>query len=200
MIEMLSVVAFIGIVVAAAAPSWVEVQRDRRSDAAARAIADMYRIARSRALGRGAAVMVRWDANAGMPVNGAAVPTGHFTIREGIAPITGQANSANLPSASCFRPSWTDADPNSKHVMVFDERVNRFAPAAASFFDDNGSPQQVAQICFTPRGRTWVRYATNGAFTVLTGVPRVQVQNATTKLNRFVPIPSHGSARVVSEL
>jgi type II secretory pathway pseudopilin PulG len=197
---MMAVVAFIGIVVAAAAPSWVELQRDRRADAAARAIADMYRIARSRALGRGSAVMVRWDANAAMPVAGAAAPTGHFTIREAIAPITGQANSANLPSASCFRPTWVDGEANSKHVAVFDERVVRYAPAVATFIDDNGAPQQVAQICFTPRGRTWVRYANAGAFTVLTGVPRVQVQNATTKLNRFVPIPSHGSARVVSEL
>src|SRR5438094_966029 len=96
LIEMLSVVAFIGIVVAAAAPSWVELQRDRRADAAGRAIADLYRIARSRALGRGSAVLVRWDNNAGLPVVGAQTPTGHFTVREGIAPITGQANSANL--------------------------------------------------------------------------------------------------------
>src|SRR5690348_11219564 len=80
LIEMMAVLALIGIVVAAAAPSWVEIQRDRRTDAAARAIADIYRIARSRALGRGSAVMVRWNANATLSAGPPA--SGHFTVRE----------------------------------------------------------------------------------------------------------------------
>ncbi len=196
MIEMLAVIAFIGFVAAAAAPTYVEVTRDRRVDAAALAIADIYRTGRARAMGRGAAVVVRWDANAPTPT--VAQPQGHFTMREAIAGPTGI--SSNLPTASCFTPDWSDASTTSKYVVAFDERAKRYEPAAATFLDDTGTTQNFSQICFTPRGRTYVRYANNGAFSVMTGVPRVQVANTVTNFNRFVPLPPHGSARVVAQL
>jgi len=196
MIEMMAVVAFIGIVVAAAAPSWIELTKDRRVENAALNIADLYRTARSRAMGRGSAVIVRWDANLAMPTD--AVPAGHFTVREAVAGPSGA--SANLPSASCFSPDWGDTGTTSKFVVSFDERRKRFEPAQAAFLDDVGNVQQYAQICFTPAGRTFVRYATAGAFSVLTGVPRVRVTNTKTNFARFVVFPPHGSARVVSQL
>lgn len=196
LIEMMGVVAFIGIVVAAAAPSWIDLTKDRRVENAALNIADLYRTARSRSMGRGSAVMVRWDANASMPTD--SVPSGHFTVREGVAGPTGAAN--NLPTASCFTPDWGDSGTTSKHVMAFDERRTRFEPAEAAFLDDNATVQQYAQICFTPSGRTFIRYASSGNFSVMNGVPRVRVTNKNTKFARFVVFPPHGSARVVSQL
>lgn len=196
LIEMLAVVTFIGIVVAAAAPSWIELTRDRRVENAAIGIADLYRTARARSMGRGSAILVRWDANASMPTN--SEPSGHFTMREGVAGPTGA--SKNLPTASCFTPDWGNAGTTSKFVMAFDERRKRYDPAEAEFLDDNANVKQYAHICFTPAGRTFVRYAATGTFSVLTGVPRVRVTNKTTKFQRFVVFPPHGSARVVSQL
>ena len=196
LIEMMGVVVFIGIVVAAAAPSWIELTKDRRVENAAQNIADLYRTARTRAMGRGSAVLVRWDANAAQPTD--AVPSGHFTVREAVAGPTGAAKE--LPSASCFAADWADGASTSKFVMAFDERRKRFEPAEAKFLDDAANTQQYAGICFTPTGRTFVRYTATGNFTVLNGVPRVQVANTNTKFNRFVVFPPHGSARVVSQL
>jgi len=189
LIEMMAVVAFIGIVVAAATPSWIELTKDRRVENAALNIADLYRTARSRSMGRGSAVLVRWDAHAAMPSG--ANPAG-------VAGPSGA--SANLPSASCFSPDWGDSGTTSKFVVSFDERRKRFEPAGAAFLDDVGNVQQFAQVCFTPAGRTFVRYSSAGAFSVLTGVPRVRVTNTKTNFARFVVFPPHGSARVVSQL
>lgn len=192
----MGVLVFIGVVVAAAAPSWVDLTRDRRVESACQNIADIYRMARTRSMGRGSAVLLRWDVNAAEPT--AAAPYGHFTVREAIAGPTGA--SKNLPSASCFAPDWADAGTTSKFVIAFDERRKRYDPAEAKFLDDSGNTQQYAEICFTPAGRTFVRYAATGSFKVLAGVPRVQVANKTSKFNRFVVLPPHGSARVVSQL
>lgn len=196
LIEMMAVVAFIGIVVAAATPSWILLTKDRRVENAAVGIADVFRVARTRSMGRGSAVLVRWDANAAKPTD--ANLAGHFTVREAVAGPSGA--SANLPSASCFSPDWSDAGTTSKFVMSFEERRSRYEPAEATFLDELGNVQQYAQICFTPAGRTFVRYTSAGAFSVLTGVPRIRVANTATKFNRFVVFPPHGSARVVSQL
>ncbi len=199
MIELLAVIAFIGFVVAAAAPSWVEVTRDRRVDNAALNIADVFRTARARAMGRHSATMVRWDAGIAIPTP--ALPQGHFTVREGVLGASGLPGAANnLPTSSCFTPDWSDAGLTSKYVMAFDERAKRFAPATVKFLDDTGNAQAFAQVCFTPGGRTYIRYAAAGAFAVMNGVVRAQVINSTTNLSRFVVIPPHGSARVVAEL
>jgi type IV fimbrial biogenesis protein FimT len=196
---MLAVVAFIGVLLAAATPTWVEIWRERRVENAATSIANLYRVARSRAMGRGSAVLVRWDKNAAQPT--AADPQGHFRVREAVigsgSGLSGNANT--LPSASCFSPDWS-GDTTSKHVMVFDERQKQFEPAEATFLDQDGNEQTVAEICFSPRGRTYVRFSKAGTFSVLTGVPRVRVRNVDSKLSRFVVFPPHGSARVVGEL
>ena len=196
LIEMMGVVAFIGIVVAAATPSWIELTKDRRVESAAQNIADLYRTARTRSMGRGSAVLVRWDGNSAKPTDSS--PAGHFTVREAVAGPTGASN--NLPSASCFAADWADTGATSKFVGAFDERRKRYEPAEAKFLDDAGNTQQFASICFTPAGRTFVRYTAAGTFKVLAGVPRVQVANTTTKFNRFVVFPPHGSARVVSQM
>src|SRR4051812_25550759 len=64
--EMLAVIAMIGILTTVAAPAFTTMMRDRRINRAGMHIADCYRTARSRALGRGMPVLIHWDANAGL--------------------------------------------------------------------------------------------------------------------------------------
>src|SRR5262249_4994684 len=61
--ELLMVVAIIGIIAVVATPGFRAVLRDSRVNRAAMSISEAYRFARARALGRGAAMLVRWDAS-----------------------------------------------------------------------------------------------------------------------------------------
>jgi type IV fimbrial biogenesis protein FimT len=187
--ELLAVIAIIGILAAAAAPSFVSLLRDRRVTEAARHVADLYRLARSRAMGRGSAVMVRWSSNA--------VPgqtDGHFAIWEAVAGPT-TSGEDRLPSARCL----TDWNTNATFVTSFDER-RRHRHAAVGFRDENGTDLGFAEICFTPRGRAFIRTAEGGAFAPLTGVPRVEVTNMDSGMIRQVIIPPTGVARVETKL
>ena len=195
MVELLSVIAVISILTASAAPSFVRLMRDRRVNAAAIEMADMYRSARTRSMARGAAVMVRWNQTAVPPSN--TDPDGHMSMREAISDIsTGPA----LPISSCTAADWSDGSNTSRRVRGFDERRSRYAPAAASFYDPGGSVQSYSELCFTPRGRMFIRFDATGAFTPLFGVPRLDVVNLATQLRRRVLIPPSGIARVVTRL
>ena len=119
-------------------------------------------------------------------------------MREAIA--GGGTSCAPSPASSCFGTDWTDAGPTSKYVMAFDERQAQYQPSQAAFVDPDGNAVAYAEICFTPRGRTFVRYAAAGTFVPLTGVPHIAVTNTTTSLVRQVLLPPNGVARVVSRI
>jgi prepilin-type N-terminal cleavage/methylation domain-containing protein len=65
LIELMVVVLIIGILASIALPSMLQRFRERRSAEAAQRVAALYRGARMRAMGRGSAVLVRYD-EAGM--------------------------------------------------------------------------------------------------------------------------------------
>ncbi len=195
--ELLTVVAIIGILAAAASPSFVRLMRDRRVSDAAQQMADMYRGARARAMGRGSAIVVRWNAAASMPTQ--ANPAGHLTMREAVLG-SGGPDLALLPSTSCAATSWIDTSATSRYVMSFDERRKRFEPAAAEFQDAQGGTLPYVEICYTPRGRTFIRYSAAGNFLPLASVPRIQVANTTTALRRFIILPPNGVARLVTKI
>jgi len=193
--ELLTVVAIIGILAAAASPSFVRLMRDRRVSDAAQQMADMYRGARARAMGRGSAIVVRWNAAASMPTQ--ANPAGHLTMREA---VLGSGVGALLPSTSCAATSWLDTSATSRYVMAFDERRKRFEPSAAVFQTAQGGTLPYVEICYTPRGRTFIRYTAAGNFLPLASVPRIQVANTTTALRRYIILPPNGVARLVTKI
>jgi len=194
-VELLTVITVIGILAAAAAPSFVAFLRDRRVDDAARNIADLYRRARARALGRGSAVMVRWDSGAALPTN--TNPAGHFTALEAVAGAASPLNQY-LPTSSCTPGTqWATGATTNLFVRSFDERRERYAPATAQFLDGQGNPLPYVELCFTPRGRTFISLAPGGAYLPLAEVPRVQVTNTVDQKVRAVIIPPTGGARVV---
>jgi prepilin-type N-terminal cleavage/methylation domain-containing protein len=197
LVELLAVVAIIGILAAAASPVFVQLIRDGRVSSAATAFADVYRTGRARAQGRGSAVVIRWNTAQALPT--AANPAGHVTMREAIVGAAG-GDCAPSPAPSCFGTNWADGGTTSKFVMSFDERLAQYQPSSAEFLDPAGTASGYAEICFTPRGRTFIRYAANGAFLPLTGVPRIEVTNSTTSVVRQVLLPPNGVARVVTRL
>lgn len=199
LVEMLAVVVIIGILTVAAAPSFVRTWRDRRVAEASDHIANVIRVARARALGRGAAVLVRWNKNGDLPTD--ANPEGQLTVREA---IQGGADAcAPRPSQSCFTTDWSAASLDSKHVMRFDTRSSLYANTDVVLHDPDNASREFAEICFTPRGRTFVRYtsgADSGVFEVLTGVPYFEVRNTTTTFRRQVVLPPSGVARVETRI
>ncbi len=196
MMEMLAVVALIAVLAAGASPSLIQLTRERRVDFAAASVADLYRTARTRAMGRGSATLVRWDKNVAEPTS--AITPGHFTLREAV--LGNGGTDTMLPAMSCFAADWSNTGVTSKFVAMFDERPKRFSPAQATFLDADGAEQTIAEVCFTPRGRTFYRASTGGTFNALNGVVRARMKNTSSGSWRQIVIPPSGAARVVTEL
>jgi prepilin-type N-terminal cleavage/methylation domain-containing protein len=193
-VELLTVITVIGVLVAAAAPSFRGLLRDRRVNDAAQNIADLYRRARIRAMGRGAATMVRWNASAALPTP--ANPGGHFTMKEAVEGNT-SAFSPFLPSSSCTSTEWADGDSENLFVRSFEDRLGRYQPAQTTFRTPANAIATYAEVCFTPRGRTFIRFAGGGAWARMNGVPRVDVTNGDDGNTRAVVLPPTGAARIV---
>jgi Tfp pilus assembly protein FimT len=206
MVELLTAICVIGILAAASAPSFLRLLRDRRVNDASSEIANLYRHARARAMGRGSAVAVLWNVNATHPTSvNINAPDGHFVMREAIVGVGGPF--ATLPSANCLVTNFDNPGATSAHVNHFDERRRRYEPAEAAFFDIGNAQLDESGVCFTPRGRAYLRAGGPGSpWTLMNGVPRVQVTNADPgvpvgdRMERQVIIPPTGAARVVTEV
>jgi hypothetical protein len=117
--------------------------------------------------------------------------TGLFEVREAVQP----AGGVPLPATTCLGTDWTNASVTSRAVSRFDPGA-AYELAQLAFMDDLPTNQTFAEICFTPRGRTFIRVAPAGVFTPLLGVPRFTVTNTHTNRQRTVFVPPSGAARV----
>lgn len=176
LIEVMVVVIIIAVLAVIAIPSITFQLRDRRTKQAAEYVASMYTEARMRAIGRGAAVLVRYDRTL--------IPTGQVDMREAIRIPTAapECSAVPPPVSSCLLPALWNA-PQPPPAMT--NRVLRsFNPSGRPEYAGvqiamEGPPGQGAvnqmDVCFTPMGSTYVRYDTTGPFTRLTGVPQATV-------------------------
>jgi type II secretion system protein H len=188
LIELMVVVIIISVLAALAIPSITTRMRDRRTQQAAQEVMNLYRNARMRAMGRGSAVLVRYDANL--------TPTGALAMREAVrggAPGA-DPNCSQMPVASCQLTSWQAAD--SREIRVFDPSV-RGEYAGVQIV----MPEPQIDICFTPMGRAFVRNGQIGPMQQLVGVPIASVwrKGADDKpvgLTRRVMILPNGHARL----
>lgn len=196
-VELVTVIAVVGILAASAAPAFISYVRDGRVSEAASNIADLYRGARSRAMGRGSATVVRWNASAALPT--VAQPEGHFGVREAVAGPNTPFNQM-LPATSCFAADFEVGSNTSKHVTSFDERLARYQPAVASVVDGNNAELSYVEVCYTPRGRTFVRQAAGDPWQPLTEVLAVEVTNPSTTMRRYVIVPPNGAARLETRI
>lgn len=148
LIELLAVVTIIGIFVALAMPGMGGIMQDRKAGHAADEIANMFRIARSRAAATGAAHFIRAVAGG---------TTSSFELRSTVVTVGG-------PVSSCVTPSWTDADSRVLKKVDLGGATGPFAgndivvkPAEAS--GSTPATGIVSEYCFTPGGMPWWRDA-----------------------------------------
>jgi type IV fimbrial biogenesis protein FimT len=167
LVELVVVVIIITVLAAMAIPSITERMRDRRVRQAAEQVAMTYRNARMRAMGRGSAVLVRFDGSA----------AGVLEVREGVQ--GGTTGCAPIPDPGCVGRTWITQTPATDDNRV----VSRFSIADRGEFPDtnialddpSGVPAPQMDVCFTPLGRAYVRYGTNLVFAPLIGVPSARV-------------------------
>jgi len=193
LIELVAVVLIIAIVAALAMPSIASRMRDRRTRQAAQTIANLYSQARMRAMGRGAAVMVRYNGG-----------TGTFQMLEGIVGTARDAdpNCAPIPVSNCTgNQQWnTGADADNREVALFAPRDRGEYSEVRIAFEQAGSGSAATSmdVCFTPMGSAFVAYD-GGVLNRLSGIPiarvwRVDSANNAVGLRRSVLILPNGNA------
>jgi type IV fimbrial biogenesis protein FimT len=153
----------IGILVMLGIPSIAAQLRDRRTNQAAHEVALLYREARAVAMGRGTAVLVRYDS----------APRGVITVRQARNPGD-PSNCLGLPAPSCNTNNWDAA--NSIEVGSFDvSKLGAYDNVQLAF--SNAASDTEGDLCFSPLGRPFWRNVHVGVqnFQPLTDVPRIDV-------------------------
>jgi type IV fimbrial biogenesis protein FimT len=181
LIELMVVVLIIGILASIAVPTMVERFRERRSAEAAQRIAALYRGARMRAMGRGSAVLVRYD-------------TSGFKIFEAMRPTQEGFADCGEPSNSCLNTIW---DTNSALLSSFDPvHRSEYEGVTVAAADPKKGVLANFDICFTPSGRAYERAQTTVPFTsAMVGAYTFTVQRSP-GLPRTVTLLPNGASRL----
>jgi prepilin-type N-terminal cleavage/methylation domain-containing protein len=188
LLELMVVVIMIGVLVVLAVPALATQMSSRRNNQAAHEVALLFRQARARAMGRGTAVMVRFDT----------ATRGAVEVREAQNVDAGRCLS--LPATSCLTTVWDTASPQNRLVGSFDPSLSKmYSNVEMHFMQSDGSEQTAVDICFTPLGRPYRRIGHSGNFTPMADVPYIdvkQVDNPIYGLTRRVLILPTGSSRL----
>lgn len=194
------VVMIIGILAAMAIPSMslASYERDAYNDAGS--IMQLFRRARTRAVGRGAATLVAMTATSG--------DRGTFLLYEAVATNPNGVAGSQAPVATCKYPTaWTLASMTPIDMVSLNGQVEQYAGITAqpNTFSPTKTPVAAAYICYTPLGRS---YIVSGAAAVASpnfggqtpmltpvGIDVTHTNGATT---RTVLVPPNGMARLFS--
>lgn len=205
LVELIAVVIIIGIFAALAIPQVTWQLQDRRTREMAERIANVYQQARFRALGQGSAILVRMQ-------DGTDKQGSFETMEALMGDSLGLAACPQFPSPSCDR-DWNDPSHGQFRSIETIDLGGEFGVASASakrgvvaqMWPTPGAVQPPpVDICFSPGGRTQIRFGTTGTFTPLASVPDIHVYrlltdestSATIGLVRHVLIPPVGAARM----
>lgn len=135
------VVVIITIVSTIAIPGVVKRMKTNRTRQAAEDLALIFRQARTRAVGRTAAVLVRYNA-------------GTFEVREAIQGPGAVAGCERLPESSCLLPDDRWSTGRSQRTDVTDYVTGGDFTIKAT--DDSGAVANL-DMCFAPSGRAYIR-------------------------------------------
>jgi type II secretion system protein H len=194
LIELMVVVVIITVMAALAIPAILRQMQDSRTRQVAEQIAAVYRQARLRALGRGAAVLVRYNGTS-------------FDMREAVfGGPTGACQT--LPSTSCIATNW-NADPDtasgSRRIAEFYPSHNAYEGTTVAAEYPLNTEAAALDICFTPLGRALLRKsnANSDQLESMAEVPLIKVKlfsdsghNNQIGLTRRVVVPPNGLARL----
>ncbi|MDP9033345.1 MAG: prepilin-type N-terminal cleavage/methylation domain-containing protein [Myxococcota bacterium] len=213
LLELMVVVFIVGIMAALALPTMSLARYDRHAYDDAGAITQLFRAARTRAIGRGGAVLIAMSAGSG--------DRGTFTMYEAVSTNAGAAGAglARSPVASCKTPTnWTQTATSPPNVLYVDSvslnnppevdadiRASLFIyPSATS---NTATTFNNASICWTPLGHSFVSTAAPAAAMFdgqLTTVSPLEIRVARTQVTgssiRSVVVPPNGMARLFSHL
>jgi len=188
LVELMVVVIIIGILAAIALPQIASRMRERRATQAAQQIALMYRNARLRAMGRGFAVMVNYDATTGGFRVLEALPNGGLTPC--VPSLPPSCTSANWASAAATRVVETftpsASGPNGTYAGVAVSVAAQPSNTTATLLD----------LCFSPRGRSFSRLLSTSPLAPMTGTVNVTVSRGVGTLQRHVTVLPNGMARL----
>jgi type II secretion system protein H len=182
LIELMVVVVIIAILAVIAVPLFAARFDERRLQQNALRVAELYRGARARALGRGAAIVVKKDGK-------------KFSILEGVQGVTaataaGDDACGNLPTRGCVTNDWENLSTDSVvgTARVLDTFELGDVTTATTF---GSTTDEVLDVCFSPGGQTWIRQDTSWAN--MNGALRIKIQARRT--HDVVVLPN-GSARL----
>jgi prepilin-type N-terminal cleavage/methylation domain-containing protein len=188
LIELMVTVAIIGLLAAIAAPGVYQRVNNYAARQAAEAVATTVRLARLRAMGRGAAVRVLVSAG------------GNTTVQEAVLGNLATAGCTTLPDLGCnFRANstqrtWTNGT-DSEQVQSFDHTAGgTYSVALAQ--GSSGTTLTNLDICFPPSGRALIDPNGSGTYSALTQVVQVAMTPTGGGLTRDVLVLPNGTARV----
>lgn len=191
LLELMVVIITIGVMAALGIPSIARQLRDRRTNQAAHEVSLLYRHARSLAMGRGSAVLVRFDGSS----------NGRLEVRE--AQDVNPSHCVSLPATSCSAADWNAASKNNRLISAFDVTASRtYDGVQLKYFQADGtSAGNAVEVCFSPLGRPYRRYAFTGAFVPMNEVPYLQVNRLDSfgvaeGMTRTVLVVPNGTSRL----
>jgi prepilin-type N-terminal cleavage/methylation domain-containing protein len=214
LLELMVVVLLVGLLAAIAIPTMAVAQYDTRAYDNAAAIAELFRTARTRAIGRGTAVAIQMSAVVGSD-------RGTFLMYE--AQSTQAQPPALVPPGTpmntCTTPTiWPGMAGIQSNVFLDGFNINPPAGlvninvqgnifATISDFAPPGNPVNAAWICFTPLGRVYYQNGAVPAFVpgqtmqgvVQIAVQRVEQVTGNKGITRTVVVPPSGVARIISQ-
>jgi len=161
LVELFIVVVIISVLAVIAIPAITYQLRDRRTAEVAERVAALYRNARLRAMGRGSAVLVRFD-----------LANDRVDVREAIRGGAGDA-CARLPMSSCTLTGWAATSTTNQLLETLD-LPQRGEYAGIGLTAATG----LLEVCFTPMGRPVSRTVEGGAFAGMVGVPVITVKRS----------------------
>ena len=189
LMELMVVVVVISVFAALSVPSIVRQLRDRRVQETARKLSILYRLARTRAMGRGSAVLVRHTAGA-------------FQVLEaqqaGRAP---DAECASLPFSSCKNTVWSNPTQSRLIDSLAAAASADLADLTFGVQDSDRNAITNLDVCFTPLGRAFSREAVvdGTPLTPLNEAYTVEVDSASGALRpRHVLLMPNGMARLAT--
>lgn len=194
LLEILTVIIVIGLLAAIASPSFIRLMRDRGVSRATLHLMDALRTARARALER-EVMVVRWSATGG-PGGVPRLELWEAVVFEvGAQPPTCSGIAWGPGSASSRLLAGMSFSPNPSGSLDADESgATELAPPV--FTDPAGNAQPFVELCFTGRGKAFIRYAAGDPWSSFTGVASIAMVNKRTNFKRTIFIPPNAPARV----
>jgi type II secretion system protein H len=185
LVELVVVVIIITVFAALATPTIVKQLRDRHLREGGQKIASVYRQARMRAMGRGSAVLVRFDG------------TRYSVFEAQMGERHVNPACAQLPFSSCLNNGWA-LDTERRLVDGYGPaRAGELAAIALGMETGTGTTVATLDVCFTPMGRVFSRESNRDedAFQPMTSAYLATLTAPTLGRPRRVALLPNGTAR-----